>query len=579
MLDKLFPGLLWLRGYRKSTFRGDLFSGITIGVLLIPQSMGYALVAGLPPELGLYASIFPPLLYALVGTSNKISIGPVALDSILILAGLSVLAEPGSDEYVTLAILLTLLVGLLQLVFGLLRFGFIANFLSYPVIVGYTSAAAIVIIGTQLKTLVGVQVEIDNVIVVIYQLLLSHSQWNDVTVSIAIISLLFLSINNRLAPRLPSALILLIVGMFFSGILHIEQYKVDVINSIPQGFPQLALPAVSLENLFSLLALASTVAFMGYVGTISICKSQKAAQDRITVRPNQELISIGLANILGGLLRSFPVSASFSRSAAFRAAGAMTQLSAVISSILVAVVVLFMTPMFTAYPLPKTILSSIIVVSVLTLFKYSEMRSLFKQNKKEFLILLITFLTTLLLGVQQGLAVGVVVSLVLMIYNSVNPHMTELGLIEEQNLYRNVNRFPNIRIRKELLIFRFDAPLYFANKDYFKEHLYSWIKLRPSGELKVVICDAHAMTNIDSTSIRMLGYVIESLQEQDVQFYLTDLIGPVRDVLMVSHLGDYLQKGRIFTTIHDAVTFFDKGVYSRPEIAMQTNFLTKIVPK
>lgn len=575
MLYKLLPGLLWLKNYSVSTFKNDLVAGLTIGVMLIPQSMGYAVLAGLPPEVGLYAAIFPPLLYALLGTSNKISVGPVALDAILILSGLSVLAEPGSPQYLQLAVELTLMVGLLQFIFGVLRFGFIVNFLSYPVIVGYTSAAAIIIIGSQLPSLTGVEVKNTNVFIMAQQLLASFQQWHWLTVAIAIISLLLIFAGRRLAPKLPVMLLLLLGGMAVAGLLQFEQQGVDVISSIPQGFPAFTLPFVDLQRLIDLLPVALTVALMGYVGTISICKSQESPADKISVQPNQELIAIGLANTLGALLRCFPVSASFSRSAAFRTAGAMTQVSALVSSLLLAITLLFLTPLFVSYPLPKAILAAIIVMSVLSLFKYGEMKALFLQDKKEFLILLLTLIITLLLGVQQGLLVGVVVSVVLVIYNSANPHMTELGLIEGlsggQSLYRNINRFSNASTRSDLLIFRFDAPLYFANKDYFMARLYAWIKQRPPRNLRAVILDAQAISSIDSTSLRMLAHVIENLREQQLRFYLAGLIGPVRDTLMKSDLRDYIQQGHVFSTVHDAVTWIDSGIDSHAEIAAQSN--------
>ena len=571
MLYRLFPGLQWLRGYHKGTFQNDLVAGLTIGVLLIPQGMGYAMLAGLPPEFGLYAAIFPPVLYALLGTSNKISIGPVALDSILILSGLSVLAEPGSPHYLELAITLTLLVGFLQFAFGLLRFGFIANFLSYPVIVGYTSAAAIIIIGSQLQSLVGIRVEADNVFELSFQLFAAVRDWNPVTVVIAAASLLFIGISNRLTPRLPGALLALMVGMLLAGVLHLEQYDIDTINTIPEGLPDLALPNLGLDQLGRLLPVAFTVALMGYVGTISICKSQETANDRISVRPNQELIAVGLANMLGALFRAFPVSASFSRSAAFRAAGAKTQVSALVSSAVIAITLLYLTSLFARYPLPRAILSAIIVMSVVSLFKYDEMKNLCRQNRTEFIILLLTFFITLLLGVQQGLLVGVAVSLMMVIYNTANPHMTELGLIEEENLYRNTSRFDNALERRELLIFRFDAPLYFANKDYFTEHLYAWIKQRPANSLKVVIFDGEAVNSVDSTAIRMLAQVTENLNRQNIGFCLTNLTGPVRDALRISQQHGCLGELDAFSTIQDAVAYFDEGVHRRGEIASQTN--------
>ncbi|KKL92348.1 hypothetical protein LCGC14_1885610, partial [marine sediment metagenome] len=365
MLYKLLPGLLWLQGYTAHTLRQDVVSGLVIGVMLIPQSMGYAVLAGLPPEFGLYASIFPPLLYALLGTSNKISIGPVALDAILILSGLSVLAEPGSDQYLKLAIELTLLVGLIQFLFGLLRFGFIVNFLSYPVVVGYTSAAAVIIIGSQLQSLTGLHVESANVLDLAYQLLIHISDWHGVTIGIAVASLLFIFFCKRLVPKSPNALILLVGTMLLSGLFHAGQAGVDVINSVPAGFPALRVPDIDFARLGELLPVAFTVALMGFVGTMSICKSQESPKDKRSVQPNQELIALGLANALGAMFRSFPVSASFSRSAALRDSGALTQVSAIISSALIAITVVFLTPLFTDYPLPKAVLSAIIVMSVL----------------------------------------------------------------------------------------------------------------------------------------------------------------------------------------------------------------------
>ncbi|MBK1873823.1 sulfate permease [Marinobacter sp. 1-3A] len=572
MLYKLFPGLLWLQGYTAHTLRQDVVSGLAIGVMLIPQSMGYAVLAGLPPEFGLYASIFPPLLYALLGTSNKISIGPVALDAILILSGLSVLAEPGSDQYLQLAIELTLLVGLIQFLFGLLRFGFIANFLSYPVVVGYTSAAAIIIIGSQLQSLTGVHVESANVLDLCYQLLLRIGDWHGITVGISVASLLFIFLCKRRAPKVPNTLILLVGTMLLSGLFHAGQAGVEVINSVPQGFPSLQFPELSMAKLGELLPVAFTVALMGFVGTMSICKSQESPKDKRSVQPNQELIALGLANALGAMFRSFPVSASFSRSAAMREAGALTQISGLISSGLIAITVVFLTPLFTDYPLPKAALAAIIVMSVLGLFKYKEIKGLFQQDRREFLILLVTFVITILLGVQQGLLIGVAVSLMLVIYNSTTPHMAELGKLDGEDLYRNIHRFESISVRKDLLIFRFDAPLYFANKDYFKSRLYSLIKKRPEGALKAVILDAQSVSSIDSTSLIMLESVIENLQEQGIEFYLVSLIGPVRDTLTQSAaLREYFLAEHMFPQIPDAVLYIDQGISSRASIAKQSN--------
>ncbi len=571
MWYKLFPGLLWLRGYNQGIFKHDLFSGITIAVMLIPQGMGYAIVAGLPPEYGLYACIFPPVIYALLGTSNKISMGPVALDSILIITGLSVLAEPGSDKYLELAITLTLMVGLIQCFFGFIKFGFIANFLSYPVIVGYTSAAALIIMSSQFESMLGIDVVGGNIFELLYQLVLEMNNWNWVTIGIGLAGLLFMIYPKKLWPGLPYSLILLVVGMICSGLWNIQGYGVDVVSSIPQGLPALSIPQTSLADLKDLVPVAMTVALMGYVGTMSICKSQENPTDRITAKPNQELLAVGAANFVGAFFKAFPVSASFSRSAAFRGAGALTQVSALVSSFFILITIFFLTPFFTSYPPPKVLLSAIIIISVAGLFKYGQMRDLFRQNRREFFILLATFSITLVLGVQQGLLIGVTLSIFMVLYNTANPHMTELGAIQGGRLFRNVNRFTEAVVRDDVLIFRFDAPLYFANKDYFVQRLYAWVKSRKTQSLKYVIFDAEAVNSVDSTAILMLQQVIENFRNQDVEFCISNAIGPVRDAIKCSSLHDHLNKQCMFSTIHDAILFIDNGENIDGEAALQTN--------
>jgi len=571
MLTKLFPGLLWLKDYHQGTFRSDLLSGLVIAFMLIPQGMGYALVAGLPPEYGLYACIFPPIVYALLGTSNKISMGPVALDSILIITGLSVLAEPGSERYLELAVLLTLMVAVLQLGLGLAKFGFIANFLSYPVIVGYTSAAALIIMGCQFETMLGVDVAGGNIFVLLYQLFLQVPNWSWITLSIGILGMLIMTVPKKRFPVMPFPLFLLVFGMLASGIWELQAMGVDVVSSIPQGLPSFNLPNVSLSDLEALVPVAITVALMGYVGTMSICKSLENPTDKITTQPNLELIAVGAANLVGSLCRAFPVSASFSRSAAFREAGAKTQVSALFSSLFIGAAMLVVAPLFVSYPLPKVLLSAIIIVSVSGLFKYAEMKVLYAHNRREFYILLTTFLATLILGVQEGLLLGVSLSIMMMIYNTTSPHMTELGSIQNGKLYRNITRFTQAHIRDDVLIFRFDAPIYFANKDYFVSVLYRWIKQRDMQALQFVVLDAESINSLDSTGVIMLQQVIENLQKQGIQFYITNAIGPVRDTIKTSILSDYMTEKTMFSTINDAMVFIDRGINLHASQALQTN--------
>lgn len=573
-INKYLPGLRWLKDYNRGSFIGDMLSGITIAAMLIPQSMGYALVAGLPVEFGLYACIFPPLIYALLGTSNKLSIGPVALDSVLVLSGLSLLAEPGSENYVELAISLTLMVGLIQAFFGFIKFGFIASFLSYPVILGYTCAAAIVIMISQFENVLGVSVESGNTIARVFQFVVQFGQWHWLTIAVAAGGIVFLTGFQRWFPRVPGALLMLVLGMLCSGFWQAQDLGVDVIAFIPQGLPLPRLPSPTLEQLFALIPTALTVALMGYVGSMSICKAQEKPTDKITVNPNQELIAIGAANFAGAFFRAFPVSASFSRSAALVKAGALTQVSAVVSSLTIIAIMLFFTPVFASYPLPKALLAAIILISVSGLFKYRDMKALFKQNRNEASLMLITFALTIVLGVQQGLLAGVILSIAKVIYNAARPHMTELGAIMGGKLFRNVNRFADVTIREDVLIFRFDAPLFFANADYFVERIYRWMKQREKPEaLRAIIFDAEAVNSIDSTAIRTLQKMIEALANQGVQFYITNAIGPVRDALFNSPLKIYITPQTMFATIHDAVSYIDYGIGDTGGVGMQTNLL------
>jgi SulP family sulfate permease len=392
-----------------------------------------------------------------------------------------------------------------------------------------------------------------------------------VTVGIGLGGIAFMIYPKRWVSGLPYALLMLVLGMWASGVWDASSYGVDVVSSIPQGLPSLVLPSVARADVMNLIPLALTVALMGYVGSMSICKSQEDPNDKISARPNQELIAVGAANFFGAFFKAFPVSASFSRSAAFRSAGALTQVSAVVSSLFILVALLFLTPYFVSYPLPKALLSAIIIVSVAGLFKYGQMKALFHQSRREFYLLLATFSITLLLGVQEGLLVGVVLSILMVIYNTANPHMTELGSIAGSPLFRNVTRFKDAEVRDDILIFRFDAPLYFANKDYFVERLYAWVKQREGETLRYVVFDAEAVNSVDSTAIVMLQQVIERFAKQDIQFYMTNAIGPVRDALTNSSLRDYMCERTMFSTVNDAIMYIDSGVNRHAQAALQTN--------
>ena len=321
----------------------------------------------------------------------------------------------------------------------------------------------------------------------------------------------------------------------------------------------------------ALLPVALAVSLMGYIGTMSITKAAETPQDKRVAEPNRELIALGAANMLGALCRAFPVSASFSRSAVFRDSGARTQLSAIVSSLLLLLVLLYLAPLFERFPLPTALLSAMIIMSVIKLVQYRLFRQLFTQSRHEALVMLITFLLTLALGVQLGLAIGVITAVLMVIYNSAQPHMTELGLLPEDQLYRNIRRFDTAIIRQEVLIFRFDATLYFANASFFKQQLYQWVNQRDPKQLRAVVFNAESVSGIDSTAMLMLIQVIANLKNQGISFYISNAIGPVRDQLRVSGLLGHLPTSHLFATVEDAVRFFDEGIHHRASIALQSN--------
>lgn len=568
---RLLPGLNWLDGYRKADFSADLLSGITITFLLVPQGMAYAMVAGLPAEYGLYATVIPPIIYALLGTSNKISIGPVALDSILIITGLSLISEPGSPAYLENALLLTLMVGFIQALFGVLRMGFIADFLSYPVILGYVSAASLSIIVSQLGNLLGIDVAGGSVFEMLGDTGRQLTVVNSVVFVCSAVSLCVLFLGKKRGIRLPLPLCLMLLGMLIAGSVDVNQLGVSVVRDIPSGFPSLSLPVISANLIVELLPLALTVSLVGYVGTMSICKSLDKPTDKHFAKPSQELLAVGFSNIFGSLFHAFPVSASFSRSAAFRDSGAKTPISSVFSALIILAILLVGAPIFAAFPVPKLVLSAVVVVSVYGLFNYKSMILLAQQDRQEFYICITTFLATLLLNIQIGLLVGVALSIVMVIYKSAKPHMTELGALEGGSLYRNVTRFKNAKTRDDVLIFRFDAPIFFANKDYFVERLYRWIRKRDIGQLRYVLLEAESINSVDVSGLITLQQVYSDLQSQQVRFCIVNAIGPVRDAICAFGLKELASETTMFSSLSDAINYIDKGVVEHTDAALQTN--------
>ncbi|MBT8223629.1 MAG: sulfate permease, partial [Eudoraea sp.] len=420
-MRRFFPVLDWLPKYSRINLTGDLKSGLSVGVLLVPQAMAYAMIAGLPPVYGLYASLFPLLIYAVFGTSRHLGIGPVAMDSLLVAAGLGMIGANSPAEYIALAIGLAFLVGAIQLILGILQMGFLVNFLSRPMISGFISAAALIIILSQLKHLFGVDIENSNRI---YELLTNaveafpRIQVYDFI--IGVIGIILIVLFRRWKPKFPVILLVVVLGILSAYLFNLEALGVSLVGKIPIGLPVWDIPEMNLEIVLKLWPIALTLALIGYLEAISIGKGieEKNNEDRIDA--NQELRALGLSNLLGSFFQSYPVTASFSRSALLNETGSRSNIAGLISGILVVLTLLFLTPVF--YFLPKAILASIIMVTVFKLIEVSYARTLWFLRRDEFYILLGTFLITLFIGITQGILVGVLLSLLLMVYRTSKPH-------------------------------------------------------------------------------------------------------------------------------------------------------------
>ncbi|TDQ29061.1 SulP family inorganic anion transporter [Zeaxanthinibacter enoshimensis] len=556
-MQRVFPILDWLGSYKRKDLPKDLLAGLTIGIVLIPQGMAYAMIAGLPPVYGLYAAVFPIIVYTLLGTSRQLGVGPVAMDSILLASGLGALSINGIENYIALAILLTFMVGALQFILGISRMGFLVNFLSRPVISGFTSAAAIIIIFSQLKHLLGTEVAARaDFVNTFIQSIQSIPDTHVFTLVIGLAAIVAIILLRRFVPRIPGILIVVVLAIIGASAFDWIGYGVEVVGAIPEGLPTFNVPSFSLKYMQQLFPTAITLAVIGFTQAISIAQSLEEKNNRDAVDPNKELIALGSANIIGSFFQSYTVTASFSRTAINYKSGAQTLLSLLVGSILVILTLLFLTPIF--YFLPNAILAAIIMVSVVGLIEINYPRELWKHQRDEFYLLLATFLATLIMGILQGIVLGVLFSLILMLYRTSKPHFAVLGKIRDSEYYKNVDRFSaDVELRPDLLIVRFDGQLFFGNKNYFKKELSRFVRDKGK-ELKCVILNSEAINYIDSSATSMLIQLIDELHRQNISFYMSGAIGPTRDIIFNSGIIDKLPKEHLFLRIQEAVDYYDK---------------------
>ncbi|MBD0405107.1 SulP family inorganic anion transporter [Flammeovirga sp. EKP202] len=558
-----------IKTYKKEYISGDLSAGFATGVLLIPQGMAYAVIAGLPVQYGLYASLIAPLLYFLFGTSKKLIIGPAALDSMLLasgMLGLGILTT--SPDYVNTILVVVFLSGLFQIVAGYLRLGFIANFFSAPLLKGFTTAAALLIAFSQLKNIFRITPKSSQYLheeILSYFSQVSAVHW--VSAAIGIGTILMILILKKTKFRKLGTPIVVILGIVMSIFFDFESEGIEVVGNIPSGLPTFILPDFTAVDYSDVIPLALVVAIIGFTVSNSIIKSIDDPKQPID--PNREFVALGLANSLGALFGGYQASSSFSRTAINASSGANTRASNLVSTVMIALVLLFFTDLF--YYLPKPILGAIIIAATPSLLSFSYFKKYFFLKKREFCVMLITFLTTMEMGVIVGLLTGVSVSMAVFMYHTLYPHIAILGKIEGTKIHRNILRFATAKEREGTMIVRVDAPLYFSNIKYVLETINRWASERD--DLHSVVIKAESINYIDVTALNELELQIDKFNDRGIKVYFATVVGPVRDLLFKMNIVQKLGGRQLFVNLYDVMKFLDDEEnfsYKNKKIANQS---------
>lgn len=550
-LSNFVPALSWGKSYRREWLKGDISAGLTVGVMLIPQGMAYAMLAGLPPIHGLYAVTLPLFIYAILGTSRQLAVGPVAMVSLLTATGVGTIAEIGTESFLSLTIVLSLMVGAIQLAFGLFRLGFLVNLLSHPVVSGFTSAAALIIGLSQLKHLLGIDLARSHHIhEILFSAVERFGETNWYALAIGVVGIWLIIAAKKLNKSIPGPLLAVVFGILIVISLGLETQGVKIVGTVPGGLPSLSFPSFSWTQVQALIPTALTISLVGFMESIAVAKAVQKRHRDYEVVPNQELIALGAANLAGAVVQAYPVTGGFSRTAVNDQAGAKTGLASIISALLIVLTLLFLTPLF--YSLPKAILASVIMVAVFGLIDIKEAKHLWHVDRSDFYMLAVTFLATLSLGIEQGIGAGVALSIAVHIYRSMQPHIAILGQIEGTNEFRNVDRFPQANELHGILMIRFDSHLYFGNLAYFQSQLSNLADTRRP-ELKTIIINAESISYIDSSAMHEIQLFISNQLTKGTRVVFAGLIGPVRDTFRKNGVFDLIGEHNFHLRIEEAV--------------------------
>src|SRR5690554_4852115 len=573
LLKKYLPILDWLPNYKKKNLQGDLSAGLTVGIMLIPQGMAYAMLAGLDPIHGLYAVTVPILLYAIFGTSRQLAVGPVAMVSLLTAAGIGALSLSSPEQYLLYALTLAFLIGLIQFGMGVLRFGFFVNFLSHPVINGFTSAAAIIIGLSQAKHLFGIELPrseyLQDIMVHIHHNI-SGINWTAFGIGIA--GIIIIKFGKKIHKSLPTPLLAVVFGILVVWGLGLTANGVAILGDVPSGLPELSSPSFSMETWSVLLPMAVTISLVSFAESFAVAKVIQNKHKNYKLDANQELIGLGMANFGAAFFMGYPVTGGFSRTAVNDQSGAKTALASIISVALIVITLLFLTELF--FYLPKSILAAVVMVAVYGLIDVKTPKSLWKSDKTDFWLLIITFVSTLTLGIVTGIIIGMILSLVAVLYKASRPHMAKLAQVPNTNIYRNTERFKELIEGEDELFIRIDGQIYFANISFIQKQIEAW-EIEKGKALKKVILNFESVISIDSTGAHEIEDWINNWHKKDIQVAITGARGPVRDILVKWNMIKKLGEEYIFINMSDAVQFLNKeevkASFDKKKYALQSN--------
>lgn len=560
------PCCRWLRDYTAHKASQDGLAAIIVTLMLIPQSLAYAMLAGLPPVTGLYASILPLVAYTLFGTSSALSVGPVAIIALMTATALAPLFPPGSPEYIAGAVMLAMLSGLILVLMSVLRLGFLANFLSYPVVSGFISASAVLIAIGQLKHLLGISADGDTLITIAKSLLRQGRDTHIPTLLVSLVSLLLLIMARRyltlglrwagLSPTVAANLgkmgpvLTLVLVVAAATCLDLAAAGVAVVGVVSGGLPPLTLPQWDPVLFEKLLPAALLISLVGFVESVSVAQTL-AAKRRQRIYPNQELVGLGTANIAAALSGGFPVTGGFSRSVVNYDAGAETPLAGTFAALGITVTVLFFTPLFEN--LPHAVLASTIIVAVLALVDFAALRQTWRYSRPDALAMIATMAGVLLVGVEVGILLGVVLSLGLFLKRTSEPHIAVVGQLANSEHFRNINRHQVI-VSPRVLSIRVDESLYFPNARYLEDRIGELVATHPSTEEVVLMCSAISL--IDASALESLQAINDRLRDAGIRFHLSEVKGPVMDQLRRSNFLDHLT-GQVFISQYQALKTLD----------------------